>query len=243
MTAQAWLEPLLAAAGAAGLATLILFLLEPLLRSPDPAGDLAASAYARRARRGAGAVLTPVTAAVPPLLLGALAAAEGPHRITAAAWIVLAVAAGLSPWLLRIDLALHRLPDRIVLPAAGTLTGVLALAAMLPLAPAEQGAARRMLTAALVATAVALVLWALPLILTGAGGVGLGDVKFMPVVAQVAVSLHWGGALVALAVMALSAGVVAGAGLLRGRLGLRSRIAYGPHLILGMWAGAASGVL
>lgn len=89
-----------------------------------------------------------------------------------ALWLPLAAALG---WLSAVDLDVHRLPDAVLLPAAGWVTAVLATQAIATGSP----------TRAVVAAAVGLVTGAAAWILhlASRGGVGFGDVKLVAIIA------------------------------------------------------------
>ena len=148
------------------------------------------------------------------VVLGMLAwLAIGPHVAAIPALYVAAVA----PELTRIDLAEHRLPNRLVVP--GLLVGVLAVAGswattgVFPLVPLVAGAAY----------GGTLFLLALT------GGMGMGDVKLAAVLGLAAPTATV--AVASPAIAFLSGGVVSLVVLvLRGR---GSRIPFGPFLLLG----------
>lgn len=131
--------------------------------------------------------------------------------------------------LIRIDVLEHRLPDVIVLPTAGGLAALLALAAALEgdLAPAGRAA-----TGGLVLLALYVVLRA-----AAPGGLGGGDVKLA---AAVGVFLGWHGwvPLAAGAAAAFVLGAVAALALMAtGRASRDTHIAFGPWMLLGAWLG------
>ena len=161
---------------------------------------------------------------------------QGPLALALLAWgfsgpvpgpLLPAVAyvAAVSPELLRVDLAEHRLPDRLTLPGYPVaLAGI--LAAALAGSPAAQSA--------LLAGGLALALF---LALSITGGMGLGDVKLAGVL-----GLVLGGAGPAAPLGALLTAFVAGgvgAVVLLLRSGRGSRLAFGPFLLLGFWLAVA----
>jgi leader peptidase (prepilin peptidase) / N-methyltransferase len=138
------------------------------------------------------------------------------------AFVLVGVSAG--P-LVVVDLRLHRLPDRIVLPT-GALT--LALLGVAALVRADGGPLLRALVAAAV---VAVVLGALSLL--ARGGFGLGDAKTAAVLALL---LGWhstSAVVVGLWAGFVVAAVVALALVATGRATWRSRLAFGPPLLVG----------
>jgi leader peptidase (prepilin peptidase)/N-methyltransferase len=152
------------------------------------------------------------------LALGMLAwLAIGPHVAAVPALYVAAVA----PELTRIDLAEHRLPNRLVVP--GLVVGLLAAAGswattgVFPFVPLVAGAAYGGVLFLLALT----------------GGMGMGDVKLAAVLGLAAPSASV--ALASPVIAFLSGGVVSLVVLvLRGR---GTRIPFGPFLLLG-FAGA-----
>lgn len=146
------------------------------------------------------------------------------------AWLYLAA---ISVALTVIDVDVHRLPDAIVLPsypvAAVLLGGGLALA----------GDARRVVGALLGAVA----LWGFyrVLVLVHPKGMGWGDVKLAGLLGLYLGSLGWGALVVGAFLGFLLGGVLGGALLLVGRAGRKTRIPFGPFMIVGTWLGALWG--
>lgn len=163
-------------------------------------------------------------------LLAALAAwaVGGDARWTALpAFLLLA---WLTVALVWIDLDVHRLPVGLVVPGGAAVAVLLALAAL------EAGGTRWLLplVGAGVMGAVYLLLGVLP-----GGGVGGGDVRLAPVLGAL---LGWLGVLhlaVGIAAGFLVGGAWAIVLLLFRRVGLRSSIAYGPAMCLGVWLAVA----
>jgi leader peptidase (prepilin peptidase)/N-methyltransferase len=124
-----------------------------------------------------------------------------------------------------IDIRVHRLPDRIVLPSYPVLAALFAVAAMV------DGDGGRWLRGALAAAGVWL-LFAAVALLPGSG-LGRGDVKLSGLLAGALGWLGVGSVVVGFAAGMAIAGLWAGALLISGRAGPRDRIAYGPHLLLG----------
>jgi leader peptidase (prepilin peptidase) / N-methyltransferase len=139
-----------------------------------------------------------------PLLLGAV-------------WL-----ATVTPRLVAVDLAEHRLPDAIVLPGYPVV-----LAAAL-LESWQQGIAP--LDAVLVGAGCGAVL----LLLHVAGGMGFGDVKLGPLLGALTGALLPGGAIVWLVLAVLLGGVAAAVVL--ARRGRTARMPFGPPMLLAAWA-------
>lgn len=121
-----------------------------------------------------------------------------------------------------IDVRSHRLPNIVVGPLAGGVVAGLVVAGVVTHDPTRA------------ARAVGFGVAALAVLLVGhlAGGVGMGDVKF---VFPLAATLGWFGLhAVAVAAMATTlSAAVALVGLLVARRGWSVRLAYGPHLTVG----------
>jgi leader peptidase (prepilin peptidase)/N-methyltransferase len=159
------------------------------------------------------------------LVLGGTVAACGPHRhLPALLW-----AAAFAVPLALVDLAEHRLPDRLTYPsAAGTLLLLAAAAA----AGDRTGSALGALSGAL---ALAALFWLMGLALP----VGLGDAKLALTVGAV---LGWYGfRTLAEGVFLgfLLAGVYGTAKLVARRAGRRDELPFGPFLLLGTLAAVA----
>ena len=189
------------------------------------AGPLLAGCAARLAARDPGArpgirrvlVTAPVTAA---LLAGAAAVGGWRPATVALAW-----AAASAVVLASVDLASHRLPDRVTYPALSVCTAALAAdAAVLGTWPALL----RATLAAAVAAGVAGLGW-----LVSPAGLGLGDVKLLGLLGLVLGWLGWG-VLVAGVFLGLVAGSVASLALVAARrAGWRTALPFGPPLLLG----------
>ncbi|MGT2425928.1 prepilin peptidase [Amnibacterium kyonggiense] len=157
----------------------------------------------------------------------ALAAAAGLE------WIAFLVLAAAAVALAAVDLDVHRLPDRIVLPTGAVGVVLLGTADLL------RGDAVAAGTAAAGAGAAALlyaVLW-----FVKPGGMGLGDVKLASVL-----GLFLGQLGVAPLVVGVSAGFLLGAVfgvalLLARRAGRSSGIPFGPWMLAGAWVGVLAG--
>ena len=156
-----------------------------------------------------------VLAAVGFLVLALTAAGTEPAGLT------VVYLAAVTPALWAIDVREHRLPDRLVLP--GYLVATLSIAlvtlvtGVLPVGALVSGGAYLALT----------------LVLSVAGGMGLGDVKLSGVLGLAAGSLSPTAALVS-PVAAFVAGGVAAVVVLA-RSGPGTRIAFGPFLLAGFW--------
>ncbi|MCF4122807.1 A24 family peptidase [Antribacter sp. KLBMP9083] len=158
---------------------------------------------------------------------GAGAAALAPTWPEAVAFAILALAWAL---LVAVDLAEHRLPDRIVLPAYPALFVALTLAAAL------SGDWSRLGRSALAAVALCAVYFVLALI--SPAGLGLGDVKLAGLVGAFLGWLGWQqvylGTLAAFAV----GGFVAAVLVVTRRAKRDSDVAFGPSMMLGALIGA-----
>lgn len=203
------------AAGVAGL------LGAPVLRRlPVPAEDDGAPAADYRllaSWRVLPAVLATVTAA-----LAAGVVCSLPWPLVPASLAVVMVA----PLLGYVDLRTHLLPDPLTLAATVVATAALVACCV---AAGRPGA----LLLAL-ACAVGCGLAFLVLALLGAG-IGLGDVKLVVVLAGTAGVLGVGSVLLMLVASVVIGGAVALALVVRGRLGRRDPVAFGPCLLLGWW--------
>jgi leader peptidase (prepilin peptidase)/N-methyltransferase len=129
-----------------------------------------------------------------------------------------------------VDLAVHRLPDRLTYPAAFGTWGLLGVAALTG-DPAGGGGAA-WLRALLAGGAVAFV-FAASTVLLGRRGFGLGDAKLVLSSAAVLGWFGWGavflGLMVAFVVAALTSVVL----LVAGRVRWSGHLPFGPFLILG----------
>jgi leader peptidase (prepilin peptidase) / N-methyltransferase len=153
-------------------------------------------------------------------------AARTPLELAAYGWL-----AGFGVVLAFVDVAVHRLPDRLTLPAFAGSALLLTAAAVAGGRPAAAGGA--------VLTGLAVAACYLLLVLIHPAGMGLGDVKLALATGTV---LGWHGATVAALGTAgafLLSGVLAVALLLLGRAGRRTQLPHGPFLLLGALAGLA----
>ena len=150
------------------------------------------------------------------LLVGALALGPQPVLL-GVGWLAV-----VTPRLVAIDLAEHRLPDAIVLPGYPVvLTAVLLQAWTTGRAPAG---------AVLAGLGCGLVL----LLLHVVGGMGFGDVKLAPLLGALTAAALPGGAVLWLVLAFLLGGV--GAAVVLVRRGAGARMAFGPPLLLAAWA-------
>lgn len=131
----------------------------------------------------------------------------------AVAIMPLAAAAAAAPALARIDTAERRLPNAITLPLL--LLGALACVARLP--------------AGDLSVLVALGCGAVLLLMAGAGGMGMGDVKLGTALALTTAALGWSAPLVGLGASVVVGGVV---GVVALAVGHRT-VAFGPWLLVG----------
>jgi leader peptidase (prepilin peptidase) / N-methyltransferase len=174
---------------------------------------------ARPPEPGAGRVVA-VTAVLAALLVGAVLLVGARPFLLALVWT-----AGAGVVLAQVDLAVHRLPDRVVFPSIA----VVAVAALLDAAvTASWDQLLRALAAGLAAFACAALVG-----LVSPRGLGLGDVKLLGLLG---VLLGWFGWPVLL--LGVLLGFVVGAGvsvvlLLGRRAGWRTAIAFGPSLLAG----------
>lgn len=145
-----------------------------------------------------------------------------------ATFALLAIACAL---LIPIDLAVFRLPDKIVLPMYPVVFGGLIIAAAMNDAWGSLGRAA--------AAAGVLLAFYFVLALINPSGLGLGDVKLSGLLGAFLGWLGWpavmAGTLAAFVINAVVALVL----LVAGRVGAKSGIAFGPAMVIGAAAGAA----
>ena len=175
-----------------------------------PAGSLPA-------RFASGGLWLPL-AAVPIAFVAVLASPPGPGTVP------LLYLAAVTPALWVADITERRLPNRLVLPAYPVLAIALAL----------QWAVSGGLP--LVALVSGLGYFALMLVLSAAGGIGMGDVKLAGALGFSAGMFGVDAALASPLLAFLAGGVAATITLLaaRGRRG--TRIPFGPFMLAGFWA-------
>jgi len=161
----------------------------------------------------------PLEEALPVLgLLVVAAVALGPQPVLLGfGWLAV-----VTPRLVAVDLAEHRLPDTVVLPGYPVV-----LAAVLLQAWATGTAPASMVLAGLGCGLVLLLLYL-------AGGMGFGDVKLAPLVGALTAAALPGGAVLSLVLAFLLGGV--GAAVVLVRRGAGARMAFGPPLLLAAWA-------
>jgi leader peptidase (prepilin peptidase)/N-methyltransferase len=140
-----------------------------------------------------------------------------------------------------IDLAVHRLPDRLTLPAAGWVLAWLGIAALATGAGAGAGIGAGWLRAALAALACGLG-FGLVTVLFGARGFGLGDAKLALGAGALLGWVGWTAVLAGLLLAFVGSGLVAAGLLVAGRVGRRDTLPFGPFLVAGTlatlaWAG------
>jgi leader peptidase (prepilin peptidase) / N-methyltransferase len=154
------------------------------------------------------------------LLVGAVLVAGARPALLALGW---AAAAGLV--LGSVDLAVHRLPDRVTYPALAACSVALAVDAAVT---GDWTALVRAAAAALATAAVAALGW-----LVVPAGLGLGDVKLLGLLGLVLGWAGWGVLFAGVFLGLLVGSVVAGALLATGRAGLRTAVPFGPPLLAG----------
>jgi leader peptidase (prepilin peptidase) / N-methyltransferase len=167
-------------------------------------------------------------------LLSAAALAAAPALTSPRpAMLTLAWFGGAAVVLAGVDLACHRLPDRVTLPTAVGCAGALLADALVT---GEWTATGR----AAVAAALVLVV-ATAARLVSPGGLGRGDVKLLGLLGLVLGWAGWdvlvAGVLAGFAVGALGSLVLMAAG----RAGWRTAVAFGPALLAGAYVGLAFG--
>lgn len=138
-----------------------------------------------------------------------------------------------TPLLVRIDVAEHRLPNRIVLPP---------LAAAVPTVVFDAAMQQEPLWGPLgIGVGVGVVLYACAVF----GGLGMGDVKLGALLGLVVGCFGVSAAVLFMAVAICSAGMVgvvavAVSRFTGGSAGWRTRIPFGPFLLLGCWCAVAA---
>jgi leader peptidase (prepilin peptidase)/N-methyltransferase len=158
--------------------------------------------------------------------------------VTALTWIVIApgrptivpVTYVLATWVMVvlafIDLDVHRLPNKIQLPAYPVLLGVLVVCTV---ATGEWQSLGR----AVLAGAALLGLYVALAFIAPAGGMGFGDVKLAGLLGGLLGWLSWGHVIIATMLTFLIGGAVAAALLVVQRADRRTEFAYGPAMLLG----------
>lgn len=185
---------------------------------------------ARCARCGgrAGAPTLTVEAALIAVLVLLWASGLPPFELAAVgAWLLCAVPLGF------IDVAVHRLPDRLTWPANAAVA--LLLGAAVLWGPADGGGWLR----AAVAGAGLAACFAASALLLGERGFGLGDAKLALGAGALLGWLGWGALVFGLFVTFLAAGLAGVVGLVAGRLRWSGHLPFGPFLIVGVAAAVA----
>ncbi len=141
--------------------------------------------------------------------------------------------AGASVALAGIDLALRRLPDRIVLPT------IVVLAALLAAASALRHDPEPLLRA--LAGGAALLAGHLLLALVSRGGLGLGDVKLSAALGLATAWVGWEALVLGAVASFLLGGAVGGGLLLARRARRRTALPFGPWMLAGAWIGILAG--
>lgn len=161
----------------------------------------------------------------------ASAISESVDHIAAA--LILGSVAGATPSLIRVDVLVHRLPDRLVYPLIGISFAAVALASFL-------GSSLVWAPVLIIGTVATLAFAAIHLIgrVLGARTMGLGDVKLAYIVFSTSALYHPWAAAVVLVAMMLIAGVWALIGAIRARRLHGVDIAFGPAMLSGMWLGS-----
>jgi leader peptidase (prepilin peptidase) / N-methyltransferase len=144
---------------------------------------------------------------------------------TPAEVVALALWAALGVALVFIDLAVHRLPDRLTLPAAG---GTLALLGLAALTGGEGSWPRAVVAAAACGLGFLVVT-----LVFGARAFGLGDAKLAISAGALLGWVGWPAVVAGLALAFLGNGLVAAALLISRRIGWRDQVPFGPYLIGG----------
>jgi leader peptidase (prepilin peptidase)/N-methyltransferase len=175
----------------------------------------------RDARAQPSAARTAVTTVLLAVLLTGAVAQAGLRPAT----VALAWAAGAGVVLGSVDLAAHRLPDRVLFPAYAVCAAALvADAAVL----GSWGALVRAVVAAVVAFAIAALAAAL-----APEGLGFGDVKLLALLGLVLGWAGWGVLLAGVFLGLLAGALVALVLLATRRAGWRTAVPFGPPLLLG----------
>ena len=188
----------------------------------DPERDLAipATVVTRAPNRPGTVRVVAVTVVLAVLLGGAVLLVGLRPGLVALVW-----SAGAAVVLAQVDLAVHRLPDRVVFPSIAVVTAAwLADAVVLGTWDALLRAVLAGLVTFGAAVAAALV---------SPGGMGFGDVKLLGLLGMVLGWAGWGvllgGVLLGLLVGALGSVLLIAAG----RAGWRTRVPFGPPLLVG----------
>ncbi len=165
-------------------------------------------------------------------LAGVAAVAIAVWRL-GAAWslVPFLLLAVVSAVLAALDLATHRVPNRIVLPALAASAPALLLAAVADGAPARW-------SGALIGSAALFALYLL-LAVAAPGGMGMGDVKLAALVGMFAGYLGVTVWLLAAVTGFVIGGLVATVAILARRANRRTAIPFGPWMLAGLWIAVA----
>ncbi len=144
--------------------------------------------------------------------------------------------AAVSIALALIDLDCRRLPDEIVLPSYPVAGALLALAAWNPGGAAQWGS---LLQAAIGAVAMLLVYFAL--VVAYPSGMGLGDVKLAGVLGLYLGFFGWASLVIGWFAAFLLGGLFSIGLLVARRAGRKTKVPFGPWMLLGAWAGIVLG--
>lgn len=189
------------------------------------AGGSAAAVLSRIELAGLGRVALGSVVAAAAVACGMVGWWIGPAWHLAGFWWLAVV----SPVLAVADTRTLRLPDRVVVPSIGVAAVTLSTAGLLE---GDVGAAVRGIAGGAGMFAGYFVLMAvLP-----RGGPGGGDVKLAAVLGQYLGFLGWSALSMATLAGFLLGAATAVIGLASGRIGLQSRVAFGPAMLAGAWA-------
>ncbi|CCG03250.1 prepilin peptidase [Blastococcus saxobsidens] len=210
----------------------------PVLVSAALIGGLAlgpwlARTAARLAARDARATAPPAAAALATVLFAAGMAGALLLGGLRPATLALAWGAGAAVVLALVDLAVHRLPDRVVLPALAVCTAALLVDAVVL-------GTWTALARAVAAGAAAVVVAGGARLLAPAG-LGFGDVKLLGLIGLVLGWFGWGILLAGLFLGLLTGALASVALVAGGRAGWRSAVPFGPPLLLGAVLGLLVG--
>ena len=183
----------------------------------SPARPAAVRTAPVRATSARTALITALSGA---LLAGAAAVVGARPALLAFGW-----AAGAAVVLGAVDLAVHRLPDRVTYPAAVVCAAALTVDAA---ALGSWPALVRALLAAAAAGGVAAVGW-----LVLPTGLGLGDVKLLALLGLVLGWLGWDALLAGVFLGLLVGSLIAVVLMATGRAGWRTALPFGPPLLTG----------
>lgn len=148
-----------------------------------------------------------------------------PATYVVASWVMVALAF--------IDLDVHRLPDKIQLPAYPILAGLLAVCSHLT---GDWGA---LLRAGICGAALWLFYFLLIFVLP-AGSIGFGDVKLAGLLGMLLGWLTWAHVIISTMATFLIGGVIAAVLLATRRKGRKDEFAYGPSMLIGAIVAIAS---